>query len=70
MLGKIYRDARDREWVDKLNTLYVALTRAQYELYIVGVKGKRANTPSTSWRPCSTGTARTRAPPGSGPLDV
>ena len=45
LLGKIYREAKDREWVDKLNTLYVALTRAQFELYIVGVKGKRGKYP-------------------------
>jgi len=45
LLGKIYREAKDREWVDKLNSLYVALTRAQYELYIVGVKGKRGKYP-------------------------
>ncbi len=44
-LARIYGEARDREWVDRLNSLYVALTRAQYELYIVGVKGKRGRYP-------------------------
>jgi len=44
-LGRIYGEAKDREWVDKLNALYVALTRAQFELYIVGVKGKKGRYP-------------------------
>jgi ATP-dependent helicase/nuclease subunit A len=44
-LARIYGQAKDREWVDKLNSLYVALTRAEYELYIVGVKGKRSRYP-------------------------
>lgn len=44
-LGAAYGEARDREWVDRLNTLYVALTRAQYELYVVGVKGKKGKYP-------------------------
>ena len=45
LLGRIYREAKDREWVDKLNSLYVALTRAQHELYIVGVKDNRGKYP-------------------------
>lgn len=44
-LAAIYNEDKDREWVDKLNTLYVALTRAQHELHIVGVKGKRGKYP-------------------------
>ncbi len=33
-LGKIYRDAKDREIVESINLMYVALTRAGRELYI------------------------------------
>ena len=37
-LAKTYDERRDREWVDKLNALYVALTRAKHELHIIGLK--------------------------------
>ncbi len=37
-LARTYDDRRDREWVDKLNALYVALTRAKHELHIIGLK--------------------------------
>jgi ATP-dependent helicase/nuclease subunit A len=39
-LARIYDERRDREWVDKLNGLYVALTRAKHELHIIGLKKK------------------------------
>jgi ATP-dependent helicase/nuclease subunit A len=45
VLDRIYREQKDREWVDKLNALYVALTRAQHELYIIGVRKKRDRFP-------------------------
>ncbi|HAR36324.1 MAG TPA: hypothetical protein DCR87_05365 [Acidobacteria bacterium] len=35
---KAYESHRQRERVNKLNTLYVALTRAREELYVIGVK--------------------------------
>lgn len=35
---KVYEGYRERERVNKLNTLYVALTRAREELYVIGVK--------------------------------
>lgn len=35
---KVYEGHRERERVNKLNTLYVALTRAREELYVIGVK--------------------------------
>ena len=34
-----------RFWVDRLNTLYVALTRAKRELYVIGARGKRDSFP-------------------------
>jgi ATP-dependent helicase/nuclease subunit A len=39
-LARTYDERRDREWVDKLNALYVALTRAKHELHIIGLKKK------------------------------
>lgn len=39
---RMIRDKRElRELVNYLNTLYVAFTRAEEELYIIGVRGKR-----------------------------
>ncbi len=40
-----YKDRKDRDWVNALNTLYVALTRARAELHIIGVKGARDRYP-------------------------
>jgi ATP-dependent helicase/nuclease subunit A len=37
-LARTYDERRDREWVDKLNALYVALTRAKHELHIIGLR--------------------------------
>jgi len=39
-LARTYDERRDREWVDKLNALYVALTRAKHEIHIIGLKKK------------------------------
>jgi ATP-dependent helicase/nuclease subunit A len=44
-LARIYDEQRDREWVDKLNALYVALTRAKHELHIIGLKKKSEKFP-------------------------
>jgi ATP-dependent exoDNAse (exonuclease V) beta subunit len=40
-LQEIYDETRARQFVDRLNTLYVALTRARSELHVVGVRGGR-----------------------------
>ena len=40
-LEALYQDYREREMVNKLNTLYVALTRAENELYVIGVKERK-----------------------------
>ena len=40
-LQAIYEETRARQDVDRLNTLYVALTRARSELQVIGVKGER-----------------------------
>ncbi|MCX7974392.1 MAG: UvrD-helicase domain-containing protein [Candidatus Aminicenantes bacterium] len=40
-LKSIYENHNTKEIINRLNTLYVALTRASDELYIIGVQGKR-----------------------------
>lgn len=45
-LKRTYEQHRKRDRVNKLNTLYVALTRAREELYVIGVK-KRNEYPFT-----------------------
>ncbi len=44
-LKDIYEAAKRKDEVNRLNTLYVALTRAEAELYIVGVQGKNSEFP-------------------------
>jgi ATP-dependent helicase/nuclease subunit A len=44
-LQEKYEEERLKDLVNKLNTLYVGFTRAEDELYIVGVQGKRNQFP-------------------------
>ena len=44
-LQEKYEEERLKDLVNKLNTLYVGFTRAEDELYIVGVRGKRSQFP-------------------------
>jgi ATP-dependent helicase/nuclease subunit A len=44
-LKEKYEEERLRDLVNKLNTLYVGFTRAEDELYIVGVRGRRNQFP-------------------------
>lgn len=44
-LARIYEDERTRETVNRLNTLYVGLTRARSELQVVAVKGRTKGYP-------------------------
>ena len=44
-LRERYEEERSKDLVNKLNTLYVGFTRAETELYIVGVQGKRNQFP-------------------------
>jgi len=44
-LQQKYEEERLKDLVNKLNTLYVGFTRAEDELYIVGVQGKRSQFP-------------------------
>ena len=40
-LAEAQAEQKARFWVDRLNTLYVALTRAKRELYVIGARGTR-----------------------------
>jgi ATP-dependent helicase/nuclease subunit A len=44
-LAEVYRRARDRDKVDRLNALYVGLTRARHEIHVLGVRGTRGRFP-------------------------
>lgn len=44
-LQQIYDEERINETVNKLNSLYVGLTRAERELYVIGIKGRSNNYP-------------------------
>ena len=46
-LGRRYNDERTKERVNRLNSLYVALTRAVSELYVIGVKREKDTFPFT-----------------------
>ncbi len=46
VLGEIYTRQKVLEEVDELNKLYVSLTRAQQEMYILTVKAKKGSFPS------------------------
>ena len=45
-LAILYDRAKNLQRVDELNKLYVALTRAEEELYVLSVKANRGDTPS------------------------
>ncbi len=67
-LREKYEETRLKDLVNKLNTLYVGFTRAEDELYIVGVRGKRSQPldgPGVDTElPLSSGTkGRGEAPP-------
>ncbi|MBI3194406.1 MAG: PD-(D/E)XK nuclease family protein, partial [Ignavibacteriae bacterium] len=46
LLGKIYDEDSTKRKVDELNKLYVTLTRAREEMYVLSVKSKYGNEPS------------------------
>lgn len=45
MLNQIYYEERVKETVNKLNSLYVGFTRAERELYVLGIKRQRDSYP-------------------------
>jgi ATP-dependent exoDNAse (exonuclease V) beta subunit len=44
-LRQIQDAQKDRFWVERLNTLYVALTRAKREMYVIGTRGGKDSFP-------------------------
>jgi len=44
-LKKVYDDFRVGDDVNRLNSLYVALTRAREELYVIGIRGRNVDFP-------------------------
>jgi ATP-dependent exoDNAse (exonuclease V) beta subunit len=50
-LGNIYEKRKQFRQVDELNKLYVALTRAEKEMYLLSVKAKKASSPSEFFPP-------------------
>ena len=44
-LGELYDEETMKAEVDRLNRLYVALTRAKREMYVIGVKSQRDTYP-------------------------
>lgn len=45
LLEKAYEEERMKEMVNRLNTLYVGFTRPEFELFVVGVSGRKTQFP-------------------------
>jgi len=61
-LQEKYEEERLKDLVNKLNTLYVGFTRAEDELYIVGVRGKRDQFPIDLLKEMDSQTGRKNVP--------
>jgi ATP-dependent helicase/nuclease subunit A len=61
-LEEKYREERQKDLVNKLNTLYVGFTRAEDELYIIGVQAKRNQFPIDLLRPLDSQIGSKNAP--------
>jgi ATP-dependent exoDNAse (exonuclease V) beta subunit len=61
-LQEKYEEERLKDLVNKLNTLYVGFTRAEDELYIVGVQGKRNHFPIDLLKEMDSQTGRKSVP--------
>jgi ATP-dependent exoDNAse (exonuclease V) beta subunit len=59
----LYDEERTRELVNRLNTLYVSLTRAKSELYVIAVEGKTGKNTSRLFRDASVNTGLERKMP-------
>jgi len=67
-LKAVYERHHTKEKVNRLNTLYVALTRAAKELYVIGVKGKRKAYPWALFEELGLHSAPDYSPPKEKPL--
>jgi ATP-dependent helicase/nuclease subunit A len=61
-LQEKYEEERLKDLVNKLNTLYVGFTRAEEELYIVGVQGRRNQFPIDLLKEMDSQTGQKNAP--------
>jgi ATP-dependent exoDNAse (exonuclease V) beta subunit len=61
-LQEKYEEERMKDLVNKLNTLYVGFTRAEEELYIVGVQGRRNQFPIDLLNEMNSQTGRKSVP--------
>jgi ATP-dependent exoDNAse (exonuclease V) beta subunit len=61
-LQKKYEEERVKDLVNKLNTLYVGFTRAEDELYVVGVQGKKDQFPIDLLKEMDSQTGRKSVP--------
>ena len=61
-LQERYEEERLKDLVNKLNTLYVGFTRAEEELYIIGVQGKREQFPIDLLKEMDSQTGKKRLP--------
>ncbi len=61
-LQERYEEERLKDLVNKLNTLYVGFTRAEQELYIIGVQGRREQFPIDLLKEMDPQTGQKRAP--------
>jgi ATP-dependent helicase/nuclease subunit A len=61
-LQERYEEERLKDLVNKLNTLYVGFTRAEQELYIIGVQGRREQFPIDLLKEMDSQTGRKHAP--------
>lgn len=61
-LREKYEEERLKDIVNKLNTLYVGLTRAEDELYIIGVQGKKNQFPIDLLKEMESQTGRKGVP--------
>ena len=57
-----YEEEMLKDLVNKLNTLYVGFTRAEEELYIIGVRGKREQFPMDLLKEMDSETGKKRLP--------
>ncbi len=61
-LQERYEEERLKDLVNKLNTLYVGFTRAEQELYIIGVQGRREQFPIDLLKEMDSQTGQKRVP--------
>ncbi|MCX6136145.1 MAG: UvrD-helicase domain-containing protein [Ignavibacteriales bacterium] len=68
LLEKLYHEGKFKETVDELNQLYVALTRARHEMYVIGLYKKEPKFP-TGYLPVEEFSPGARPPGVSVPVE-